>query len=230
MCGVAEVTTLLAFLLRILKWPVAIAAAALTPGGVMALWELLQEAWAISFWRSPFAIGFGVTLVAWGLLSRRRTVSFWCTMEHEFTHALFAWATLVRVVEFRATDGSRPGHSAGHVVLGGSNFLISTAPYFFPTAAALLTLAIWALAIEPTDFARALLGAATAFSAVSTWQETHREQQDLVQEGFAFAWLFLPGANLLCYGTLLADQLGGWRGAMAYSVRAYELTAGYLNW
>lgn len=223
--------TLVAALLNLVKWPVALAIVALTPAGAFAFWRLLGEAWDRETWTTSFGIGFASTVGAWMILGRLRIVRFWCTMEHELTHALFAWLTFVPVIELRTTDGSveTEDNSEGHVRLRGGNWLIMIAPYFFPTASALLLAATWALAAQPTQLARGLLGAATAFSVVSTWQETHRNQLDLKRAGVLFSWLFLPGANLLCYGMLLANELGGPQQALRYSIGAFEVTRDWLQ-
>jgi hypothetical protein len=219
-------TRLVCALLGLLKWPVALFVAAMTPAGGVAFWALCVEAKGHDTWRSPFGVGFSIAAGVWFLLGRLRLVRFWCTLEHELTHALFAWLTFVPVLELRSTDGSLQSDddSEGHVRLGGNNWLISIGPYFFPTASAALMAAIWALAAQPTTLARGLLGAATAYSIASTWQETHRHQVDLRQVGFAFCWLFLPGANLLCYGMLLANELGGPERALRYATGAFEVT------
>jgi hypothetical protein len=84
----------------------------------------------------------------------------------------------------------------GHVLIGGSNWLVSIAPYLFPSASMLVVIATWALAPEPTLLARVLLGVATGFSMASTWLELHPGQSDLTDVGGAYCWLVLPGLNL----------------------------------
>lgn len=203
---------LTSLILAAAKWPVGIVALLLTPSAAVSCWHLLLEAWDRDAWLSPFGLGVVAGAVAWMILRQSRFVSFWSTLEHEFTHALFAWLTFVPVLELRSTDGSgaaRGGGSLGHVRLGGSNWLITISPYFFPTAAVVLLVATWLLAAQPTVLARALLGVTIAYSLGSTWQETHVHQSDLKECGFVFAWLFLPGANLICYGSLLAFEIGG---------------------
>lgn len=218
--------TLISVILNLLKWPVAITISGITPAAAVAFWRLLEEAWHRELWASSFGVGFAVISVAWIVLGRLRIIRFWCTMEHELTHVLFAWLTFVRVIELRSTDGTleTEDNSEGHVHLEGSNWLITIGPYFFPTAAAMLLAATWALASQPTQLAHGLLGAAAAFSVISTWQETHRYQDDLRSVGFGFSWLFLPGANLLCYGILLAYELGGSQRALRHAIGVFEVT------
>src|SRR5687767_6418082 len=108
-------------LLAWLKWPVAIAAVILLPGLAVALARVVR---AIAQAPQP-ALAFlagavGFVLVWLVLLRRRALTSFVMTLEHELTHALVAWLTFHRVVEFRATL-----RSGGHVrFLGRGNWLI----------------------------------------------------------------------------------------------------------
>jgi hypothetical protein len=218
--------TLATALLNILKWPLAIVVALLTPAGAVTFWNLLCEAWNRKLWVSSFGIGFGSLILAWFFLRRLRFVQFWCTMEHELTHAFFAWITLVPVVELRTSDGTMQSDDGGvgHVLHEGGNWLITISPYFFPTASASLLVATWALANQPSELARGLLGGATAYSILSTWEETGTHQTDLQKVGFLFSWLLLPGANLLSYGSLLANELGGFEGTLRYVTGAFRIT------
>lgn len=223
--------TLMSSLLALLKWPTAVAVAILTPAGAFAFWRLLEEAWERETWTTSFGIGFLSASAAWLVFGRLRIVRFWCTLEHELTHALFAWLTFVPVIELRSSDGSvlGAGQTEGHVRLQGGNWLIDIAPYFFPTASAALLLATWLLAAQPTQLARGLLGAATAYSMVSTWQETHWNQIDLRRVSHLFSWLFLPGANLLGYGMLLANELGGPTRALRFPLESFDVTRTWLS-
>lgn len=144
---------LTSFILGLLKWPVAIVLAGLTPACALAFWKLLEEAWHREIWAFYFGVGFAIVSVALIVFGRFRIVRFCCTMEHELTHVLFAWLTFVRVIELRSTDGTleTDDNSEGHVHLEDSNWLITMAPYFFPTAAAAILAATWALAARPTE-------------------------------------------------------------------------------
>ena len=48
-----------------------------------------------------------------------------------------------------------------------------------------------------------------SWTTTSTYRETHREQVDLKRVGWVFAFAFLPAANVLSYGILLAFAAGG---------------------
>jgi hypothetical protein len=222
--------TLIGFFLDLVKWPVAIFVLVMTPAGAFEFWGLLSEAWDQDIWASPFGMGFSIALVMLMAFGRHHLVRFWSTMEHELTHALFAWLTLVRVIELRTTDGTLESidESEGHVRLEGDNWLITLGPYFFPTAAAFVLLAMWALASQPTELAHGLLGAATAFSIYSTWQETHQYQEDLSDAGIWFTSIFLPGANLFSYGMLFSYELGGADRTLRYTTSVMRVTWEWL--
>ncbi len=139
-------------------------------------------------------LGLGAYLAVWVLVFRKRWSGSWfSTLEHELTHALFAWLTFHKITDLRAS-----WRGGGHIKYSGSgNWLITIAPYFFPT---LPLIAILANQIVATTFyapAMFVLGATITFHYHSTWVETHSQQPDLIQSGFVFSWLFLPTANLL---------------------------------
>src|SRR5258708_5748194 len=89
-------------LLALLKWPVAIVPLVLAPGMVYALSFVIRDIARSPGACAPFLLGAAAYAVMWLLLARRR-IGFWATLEHELTHALFAWATFHPVVGFRAT-------------------------------------------------------------------------------------------------------------------------------
>jgi hypothetical protein len=192
-------------LLAWLKWPVAIAGLLLLPGLALALYHIL-----LVIYRDPlpclaFLSGAGGYLAVWYLLLRQRPLGgFIVVVEHELTHAIFAWLTFHRVVGFRASLRGR-----GHVrYLGRGNWLISIAPYFVPT---LSLIAIAVLAFLPARHlaaGSAALGATLGYHVVSTWSETHRHQTDLREVGFFFSVVFLTPVNALVLGLILATAYG----------------------
>ncbi len=216
-------------ILVFIKWPLAVAAAFFTPAAIIGFYQLLHEGWVTNLWKTPFGVGFIIATISWLIVGRSKIVIFLTTMEHEFTHALAAWTTFVPVIELRSTDGTTGTNSLGHVQLGGSNWLILSAPYFFPTVPLTVLIATWVLATTPSGFARFFIGAATAYSILSTWREMHFQQSDLREIGFPFAILFLPYANLLCIGLILANQLGGSSRAGAYSIEAIRISVDWIR-
>jgi hypothetical protein len=189
-------------LLGVLKWPVAIAALVLAPGLIYALYFVIRGIASAPGTCGPFLAGAAAYAIAWFALGRR--MGFWTTLEHEVTHALFAWATFHRVVGFRATL-----RGGGHIrYLGRGNWLIAIAPYFCPT---LSLIAIAVLTWAPGHhlvLGGAVLGVTIAYHALSTWSETHRHQTDLREVGWLFCVPFLVAANAFVFGLLLAYACG----------------------
>lgn len=206
-------------LLAICKWPVAVLALLLLPGAAWSLYELGAAFSQRRLLSLPFLGGFAAYLVVWKLfLSRPSWGSLVSSFEHELTHAVFAWATLHPVVDFKAT-----WRSGGHIkIRGRGNWLIAIAPYFFPTAAVAIALALIWLPPKWLIWTNGILGASVAYHLTSTWKETHRKQPDLHKTGFTFAWMFLPTANLISYGLVIAFALGGASACGRFLERVYD--------
>lgn len=149
-----------------------------------------------------FGIGFGLFVAFW--LVFRRSLRVVCTFEHELTHLIFGLLFLKRPHAFVVT--MREG---GHVKLSGSNFLITLAPYFFPTVSYFLLPIAFFVPSKSMPIYLTILGASVAFHLVSTWRDLHWEQSDLHKAGILFSLVFLPGANLIFYGGLLVLVSGG---------------------
>ncbi|MGI8467016.1 MAG: M50 family metallopeptidase [Pyrinomonadaceae bacterium] len=149
-----------------------------------------------------FAAGFVLFAFVWRIFKRRLQIV--CTFEHELTHLLFGLLFLKRPHSFVVTR-----HDGGYVSLSGGNFVITLAPYFFPTISYLLLPFAFFIPANSLPVFSALLGASVAFHLASTWAELHPEQTDLHKAGILFSLIFLPAANLIFYGALLALIFGG---------------------
>jgi hypothetical protein len=192
--------------INILKWPTAVVLVLLLPASLQAFWGALVLIFGNLEREWPFLAGFLAYWLVWLVALRRPAWGSWfSTLEHEFTHAIFAMMTGHRVRGLR-TSWSRGGEIS---FTGRGNWLIAIAPYFFPTLTVLVALA---LSLVPGDFpswAGLVLGLTISYHATSTYHETHREQEDLKRVGWIFAFAFLPAANVLSYGILLAFAAGG---------------------
>lgn len=188
------------------KWPVAVAALVALPLTALAVLSLLRQLILSPAPALPFLAGFAAYLALWWLWLRRPLFgSFFATLEHELTHALFAVLTLHRVTGLRAT-WSRGGSMS---FVGRGNWLITIAPYFFPTICLLVLAVSWILPAALRQFSDALMGAATAYHLSSTIRETHAGQTDLARVGWLFSLMFLPAANLLVFGGIVSYAYGG---------------------
>ena len=95
---------------------------------------------------------------------------------------------------------------------GHANWLLSIAPYFFPTLTFLTLLFLGISGYSENYISFIVVGATLAYHVTSTFQETHHAQTDLQEVGFVFSILFLPTANLICYSVVLVVLIEGWTG------------------
>jgi len=193
-------------MLKILKWPIAAATVIILPGTFIALWSLVGRVLTKPAPLAWFAAGFAAYFILWYVLFRRKIMgSLFSTFEHELTHTLFAWLTLHRV-----TGLSASWNSGGEVrYRGKGNWLISIAPYWFPTLCVPLMVMSGMGDFGGQIWLAVALGATFSYHLLSTWRETHAEQPDLHQTTLLFAWLFLPAANLVSAGCIIAFAHAG---------------------
>lgn len=211
-------------LLGLLKWPIAVVALILAPGLLYALYVVVRGVARSPGACMPFLIGAGAYAFIWFALGKRR-VGFWTTLEHELTHALFAWATFHRVVGFRATMSG-----GGHIrYLGRGNWLIAVAPYFFPTASLLAIVALTWAPGRHLVLGGVVLGVTVAYHALSTWSETHRHQTDLREAGWLFCVPFLASANAFVFGLLISYACGA-RSLTAHLDHVRGPSSAFYHW
>jgi len=209
-------------LLGVAKWPIAALAITMIPSALLSLVslfaELLSEPGSVSY----FVLGAVLYLILDQILFKRRFMgSSFSTFEHELTHAIFAWMTFHRVTKLKVT-----WNSGGMIeIIGRGNWLISIAPYWFPTLCIPFMVMSGIAQLEGAWWVSAGLGATYSYHLLSTWRETHKEQTDLQQTSFLFAFLFLPTANIVTSGVVLAFAHGGSAESIAYVshlIEAYQ--------
>ena len=195
-----------------MKWPVAIFSVLMFLPALREALTLIMQMIGNAGSVLPFIAGIAFYALLWLWLIRGWRVTFFSTLEHEVTHAIFAWLTFHRVIGLKSTwkDG-------GHVVYRGiGNWLITSSPYFVPTICIfLIALFAW-VPIFSQSIEEAIIGAAFAYHVTSTYRETHRNQTDLQQLGFLWCFLVLPTANLVINGLVLAHAMGGTAGMSGY--------------
>ncbi len=201
----------IASVLSLIKWPLALACAAFLPATAIALGEQVAGIARGMQFLGPFLGGAAAYLLLWWILLRRLSISFFSTLEHEFTHCLFAWLTLNRVTGLKAT--LRGGGTTYY--RGTPNWLIQTGPYFFPTLSIALLAGLRLFPPQYQSLAYALLGASLVYHLISTWAEVHHRQTDLQEAGLLFSLLFLPTANLFFYALVIASLRFGFGGLPA---------------
>jgi hypothetical protein len=185
------------------KWPFAIVCCLAIHPIVMNFIDVFEQ------WYATVDSMFWVGLVGYGILYRyvfsaRMWGSWLPTFEHELTHAIFAVATLHRVTDFHASY-----KKGGHIqyVGGEGNWLITIAPYIFPTFLfSVILLFPYLIAYE---WVWIFFGAVFAFQYISTYGEIHSHQPDLQKVGFFFASIVIPVCNLLSMSMVMAWMNGG---------------------
>jgi hypothetical protein len=200
------VRTLLNFALRLGKWPVALLMLYLLPDSALKMLELLERSELESVQVAPFIYGFMGYAAAWFILFKRYFVGSWIsTLEHELTHGLFALITFHKIIEIKTSY-----LSGGHIrYSGGGNWLITIAPYFFPTLSFIIMGILSIIGAGATPWLNLALGVSVAYHLTSTWNETHWGQTDIKEVGYLYSFLFLPSANIISYIAILSFVQGG---------------------
>lgn len=200
-------------IINILKYPIAMLFALLTYELLMMLVEVIEIIYNYKTFYKPLFIGMGVYFVLWFILFNNRQGNWFLTIEHEFTHTLFALLTFHKIVDFKATD-----NMGGHMQysgVGGGNWLITIAPYFFPTFSMFIVGLIYFSKSQYYPVLTMLLGYSIVYHIHSTYKETSSQQPDIQEVGVPFALLFLPSANIFSLITLLSfipnDRIYFWR-------------------
>lgn len=199
----------------------------------------------------PIAFGFGKAIldtaahsddlggIVWfvsGLISFvpiwiifRGRLELFATFEHEMTHVLFG------LVFLKIPRSINVSHIGGSVTMIGGNFLITLAPYFFPTLSFALLLLLPAVDVEWFQIYSFILGASVSFHLASTKGEIHLNQIDLRKAGLWFCSIFLPVANMVCYGAVSVvvlspgeSFLGYWWSGASETIHAIRFLASFL--
>jgi hypothetical protein len=208
------------------KWPLAVCSAVATP---LLLWSLFRLAACIvtgpTFGLLAFALGILGFFLFWRRwLGASRVGAALISLEREFTRALFALVTGHSILGFRATLG----RGAEVRFSGRGNWIISVAPFFFPTAAIFLFLMAFFLPFASMPWQSLMLGVALGFQAISRRREIFRDQNDLRPLGPLFCWMFLPAANLAVMGLLVSFAYAGITGVSMWLWHLFEPLASVI--
>ncbi len=198
------------WILFLIKWPMAFLMVILLLPAVLSLIGIIHV-----FIESPMVILFLIPLCSvcllWMLFLRGKGTSFLAIFEHEITHMFIALITFNKPVSLTVH------HNKGgqFEYQGKGNWLISLAPYFFPTFPLIIMLgsSLYSFMNQPIPGGLfVVLGLATGYHICTTIASIHPKQTDFKQAGFLFTLLFLPAANVICYGLILSFVAQGWSG------------------
>ena len=145
-----------------------------------------------------FHFGIGAVLMLawfWSRLFYEQFLYLY-VLGHEWTHAVFVWASLGRV------KGIRVSVNGGFVISDRSNPLIALSPYFVPFWSVVIVffmnLAGYAFEVPvPKGFLLILLGGSWCFHIVWTLWMLTQGQPDLLEYGRTFSLAVIMLANLL---------------------------------
>ena len=201
------------FILALLKWPIAFIALFLIFPALKTDMVVLYNGLTLDVLKW-FFLPLVMMIIIW-LLIPGLGGSFLSILEHEVTHMLFAILTFHSPQDINV----KRGFGGNFIYSGRGNWLISIAPYFFPTSAVLVIGAggLYAFSGQtPPDSYWLILGLMTGYHLISTLDEIHLGQTDFKLAGYLFSLLFLPGANLIIYGLLMAYACHGFSGFGIY--------------
>ena len=198
---------------------------------LVALWAILSVGFAVAFYEliarvveSPDRLlavlgGMLAYVLVWALFLRGRN-RFWRTFEHELTHVIFALLSFQRVKHFRAS--AHKGGSIHHLGPRG-NFVISLAPYFFPTVSLLPLLLLFIVTPAAEPYIQFIVGFTLMYHVINPFEEARPYQTDLTNHGLVFSYAFIVLMNLVCLGTALAISGFGGRAGWDYLMRGFEV-------
>lgn len=136
---------------------------------------------------SLLAVGFSLIYILW----LRKHSTFWETLFHELTHALFAAICLRKIHGLKADYGA-----GGQITYSGkSNWVISLAPYFFPLPTAFLLFMSLLLAPAVKPYWELLIVLSYTFSLLTFARQFSFNQPDIKKSGRFFSSLIIIQLN-----------------------------------
>ena len=212
--------------LKYIKYPVAIASVIAFYPLSRALMQLVFKTFSMEILLYFLAPIVGVMIV-WGVVPGL-SGSALTIFAHESTHMLAALLTFHKPKSMSIQDGQ----GGSFTYLGKGNWLITIAPYFFPTFPFLWMLGgLW---FEyhgqafPTWYTISF-GFLVGYHIVSNFYQIHSEQTDFKKAGYLFSMMFIPGANILVMGYLWVFVLKGWAGFPLWHQLIYSETTHFIK-
>ena len=205
--------------LKYIKYPVAIASVVAFYPLSRALMQMVFKTFSTDILLYFLAPIIGIMIV-WGIVPGL-SGSALTIFAHESTHMLAALFT------FHKPKGMsiRDGQGGSFTYQGKGNWLITIAPYFFPTFPFLwMLVGLWFEYHNqafPTWYIMGF-GFLVGYHIVSNFYQIHSEQTDFKKAGYLFSMMFIPGANLFVMGYLWVFVLKGWSGFPLWNKLIYS--------
>ena len=206
-------------LLKFLKWPVALLCALGFYPLLVALVNIISASFTVEillYFLAPVA----AVMVLWGIIPGL-SGSALTIFAHESTHMLAALLTGHKPKSMSI----QPDKGGSFTYLGKGNWLITIAPYFFPTFPFLWMLGGTWFSLHNQTFPTWYImtfGALVGYHIVSNFYQIHSEQTDFKKAGYLFSMMFIPGANILVIGYLWSFVLKGWSGLSDWQKIAFQ--------
>ncbi len=212
--------------LKIIKYPVALLSTLSFYPLLQALISMIGQTFSQELALSFLAPIVGV-MVIWGIIPGLNGSAL-TIFAHEFTHMLAALLTFHKPKNMSII----PDKGGSFTYQGKGNWLITIAPYFFPTFPFLWMLGgIW-FSYQGQPFPHWYIltfGALVGYHIVSNFYQIHSEQTDFKKAGYLFSVMFIPGANLLLIGYLWSFVLKGWAGLSDWQRLAIRSCAQFIQ-
>ena len=214
------------FFLALVKWPIALLMVLAIFPALKADITILYNGLTLSV-LGTFFLPLLLMIVIWCLIPKLNG-SFISILEHEVTHMIFALLTF-HIPQDIIVKRGQGGYFS---YFGKGNWLISLAPYFFPTSAVIVMALGGFYALQDQELPIGywiILGLMTGYHLISTLDEIHLDQVDFKEAGYLFTILFLPGINLITYGFLIAYVCHGFQGFSLYMKELTEQISMFMN-
>ena len=213
-------------ILKVIKYPVALLSALTFYPLSQALLGMIEKTFSreILFY---FLVPIAGVMVLWGVVPGLNGSAL-TIFAHESTHMLAALLTGHKPKSMSI----RPDEGGSFTYLGKGNWLITIAPYFFPTFPFLwMLVGLW-FSYQGYPFPTWYImtfGFLVGYHIVSNFYQIHSEQTDFQKAGYVFSILFIPGANLLLIGYLWSFALNGWAGLAEWQRLYFRACARFIK-
>lgn len=183
-------------------------------GGTITLISIVKDFLQLSFQAKVFLTGMlFYTLFRWYTHKNWSShgEKFHEVFEHELTHTIFAYIFRSDISKFKATTTE-----GGYIEHTHSNFIVSLAPYFFPTYTAFVLLIYPIIKEQFNPIFVFLAGFTFAYHLISTYYEFGFHQTDITKTGKFFSVVFIYLMNVLFVSLILTIVLKGYGGIPAF--------------
>ena len=205
--------------LKIIKYPFGLACLCFAYPLMTGLMHLIFKTFNMNIFLY-FLLPIFAMMFIWSMIPSLR--GHWLTIfAHEFTHMLAA------IITFHKPAGMSIKQDVGgsFSYKGKGNWLITLAPYFFPTFPFLWMLGglwfQWNHQAVPQWYILTF-GGLVGYHIVANFYQIHDQQTDFKKAGFLFSFMIIPALNFIMIGYLWCFVLHGWSGLGIWNKIAFQ--------